>query len=90
MPARAAGQRPPTRVPTDLNGVVGVTAGASAPEELVDAIIARLDPRDGVEEIRITTEEEYFPPPRELRELLGHRRRRDVHPRRLRCRSPTR
>ncbi len=61
----------PDEVPTDLNGVVGVTAGASAPEELVDAIIARLDPRDGVEEIRITTEEEYFPPPRELRELLS-------------------
>jgi 4-hydroxy-3-methylbut-2-en-1-yl diphosphate reductase len=61
----------PDEVPTDLNGVVGVAAGASAPEELVDAIIARLDPRDGVEEIRITTEEEYFPPPRELRELLS-------------------
>ena len=58
-------------IPDDLSGTVGVTAGASAPEELVDAVIARLAPREGVEEVRITTEEEYFPPPRELRELLA-------------------
>ena len=49
---------------------MGVTAGASAPEELVDAVIARLAPVNGVEEVRITDEDEYFPPPRELRELL--------------------
>jgi 4-hydroxy-3-methylbut-2-enyl diphosphate reductase len=48
-----------------------VTAGASAPEELVESVIARLDPRRGVEEVRVTDEEEYFPPPRSLRELLG-------------------
>ncbi len=58
-------------LPADLSGTVGVTAGASAPEELVDAVIARLAPRQGVEEIRVTTEDEYFPPPRELRELLA-------------------
>jgi 4-hydroxy-3-methylbut-2-enyl diphosphate reductase len=58
-------------LPADLSGTVGVTAGASAPEELVDAVIARLAPRQGVEEIRVTTEDEYFPPPRELRELLS-------------------
>src|SRR5437588_5397406 len=58
-------------LPDDLSGTVGVTAGASAPEELVEAVIARLAPAEGVEEIRITTEEEYFPPPRELRELLS-------------------
>jgi 4-hydroxy-3-methylbut-2-enyl diphosphate reductase len=57
-------------LPDDLAGTVGVTAGASAPEELVEAVIARLAPRHGVEEVRITDEEEYFPPPRELRELL--------------------
>jgi 4-hydroxy-3-methylbut-2-enyl diphosphate reductase len=57
-------------VPDDLHGTVGVTAGASAPEELVEAVIARLDPSDGVEEVRITDEDEYFPPPRELRDLL--------------------
>ncbi|MGI8663212.1 MAG: 4-hydroxy-3-methylbut-2-enyl diphosphate reductase [Acidimicrobiales bacterium] len=61
----------PEEIPEDLTGVVGVTAGASAPEELVDSIIAKLSPSDGVEEVRITTEEEYFPPPRELRELLA-------------------
>jgi len=58
-------------LPDDLRGVVGVTAGASAPEELVDAVIARLSPRHGVEEVRVTTEDEYFPPPRELRDLLA-------------------
>jgi 4-hydroxy-3-methylbut-2-en-1-yl diphosphate reductase len=57
-------------LPDDLEGLVGVTAGASAPEELVEAVIARLAPRNGVEEIRITEEEEYFPPPRSLRDLL--------------------
>ncbi|HEX6569063.1 MAG TPA: 4-hydroxy-3-methylbut-2-enyl diphosphate reductase [Acidimicrobiales bacterium] len=57
-------------VPTDLHGTVGVTAGASAPEELVDAVIARLAPTEGVHEVRITDEDEYFPPPRELRDLL--------------------
>jgi len=61
----------PDELPDDLDGTVGVTAGASAPEELVNAVIARLAPVEGVEEVRITTEEEYFPPPRELRELLS-------------------
>lgn len=56
-------------LPDDLAGVVGVTAGASAPEELVDAVIARLAPRDGVEEVRVTEEDEYFPPPRNIRDL---------------------
>ncbi|MBU3690179.1 MAG: 4-hydroxy-3-methylbut-2-enyl diphosphate reductase [Acidimicrobiales bacterium mtb01] len=56
-------------LPGDLSGVVGVTAGASAPEELVDAVIARLSPSHGVEEVRITDEDEYFPPPRNLRDL---------------------
>jgi 4-hydroxy-3-methylbut-2-enyl diphosphate reductase len=54
-----------------LSGIVGVTAGASAPEELVEQVIAALSPRDGVEEVRVTDEEEYFPPPRSLRELLA-------------------
>ena len=56
-------------LPDDLRGTVGVTAGASAPEELVAAVIARLSPARGVEEVRITDEDEYFPPPRNLREL---------------------
>jgi 4-hydroxy-3-methylbut-2-enyl diphosphate reductase len=58
-------------LPDDLSGTVGVTAGASAPEELVEAVIARLAPAHGVEEIRITDEDEYFPPPRNLRDLLA-------------------
>jgi 4-hydroxy-3-methylbut-2-enyl diphosphate reductase len=60
----------PDELPDDLTGVVGVTAGASAPEDLVDSVIARLRPARGVEEVRITVEDEYFPPPRNLRELL--------------------
>ena len=56
-------------LPADLFGTVGVTAGASAPEELVNAVIARLAPSEGVTEIRITDEDEYFPPPRHLRDL---------------------
>jgi 4-hydroxy-3-methylbut-2-en-1-yl diphosphate reductase len=60
----------PEELPDDLSGTVAVTAGASAPEELVRAVIERLAPRNGVEEVRLTDEEEYFPPPRELRELL--------------------
>jgi len=59
-----------SEVPGDLRGTVGVTAGASAPDELVEAVVARLSPRDGVEEVRVTEEEEYFPPPPELRDLL--------------------
>ncbi|MFP3899840.1 MAG: 4-hydroxy-3-methylbut-2-enyl diphosphate reductase [Acidimicrobiia bacterium] len=61
----------PDEVPDDLAGTVGVTAGASAPEELVEAVIARLSPAEGVDEVRITDEDEYFPPPRELRDLLS-------------------
>lgn len=50
--------------------VVGVTAGASAPEEIVQAVIARLAPSAGVEVVDVTDEDEYFPPPRELRDLM--------------------
>ena len=58
-------------LPTGLNGVVGVTAGASAPEDLVRSVINHLSPTSGVEEVRVTDEDEYFPPPRNLRDLLG-------------------
>ncbi len=58
-----------SELPGDLFGTVGVTAGASAPEELVNEVTTRLAPRRGVEEVRITSEDEYFPPPRRLREL---------------------
>jgi 4-hydroxy-3-methylbut-2-enyl diphosphate reductase len=56
-------------VPDDLSGTVGVTAGASAPEELVEAIIARMAPTQGVFHERVTEEDEYFPPPRNIRDL---------------------
>ena len=60
----------PDEVPADLEGIVGVTAGASAPEELVRAVVDRIAPVNGVEQVRVTDEEEYFPPPPELRRLL--------------------
>ena len=59
-----------SELPDDLAGTVGVTAGASAPEALVEAVIARLQPRLGVTAVTVTVEDEYFPPPPELRELL--------------------
>lgn len=58
-----------SELPDDISGIVGVTAGASAPEELVDAVIARLAPRNGIELVRVTDEDEYFPPPRNIRDL---------------------
>jgi 4-hydroxy-3-methylbut-2-en-1-yl diphosphate reductase len=61
----------PEELPDDLDGIVGVTAGASAAEDVVAAVIKQLAPRNGVDEIRITEEDEYFPPPRNLRELLA-------------------
>jgi len=50
--------------------IIGVTAGASAPEDVVQAVIAKLAPTEGVELIHVTDEDEYFPPPRELRDLI--------------------
>ena len=51
-----------SELPGDLTGTVGVTAGASAPEALVEEVIAVLAPRLGVTELTVTTEDEYFPP----------------------------
>ena len=59
-----------SELPDDLSGTVGVTAGASAPEALVDAVVERLSPISGVEIAAVTIEAEYFPPPPELRDLL--------------------
>ena len=57
-------------IPSDLEGTIGVTAGASAPEELVRGVIERLAPARGVEELTVIDEDEYFPPPRSLRQIL--------------------
>ena len=46
-----------------------VTAGASAPETLVDAVVAALEPARR-EDLTVRDEDEYFPLPRDLRELL--------------------
>ncbi|HEV3280332.1 MAG TPA: 4-hydroxy-3-methylbut-2-enyl diphosphate reductase [Acidimicrobiales bacterium] len=59
-----------SELPDDLSGTVGVTAGASAPEALVRAVVDHLAPVHGVVSAPVTVEEEYFPPPPELRDLL--------------------
>jgi 4-hydroxy-3-methylbut-2-enyl diphosphate reductase len=59
-----------SELPDDLSGTIGVTAGASAPEALVQEVVAHLAPTEGVSVAPGITEEEYFPPPPELRELL--------------------
>ena len=51
-----------------------MTAGASAPEELVDEVISALAPATGVELVRVTEEDEYFPPPRNIRDLQARSR----------------
>ncbi len=60
----------PGELPDDLAGVVGVTAGASAPEWLIAEVVTQLAPRHGVEVVHTIDEDEYFPPPPELRDLL--------------------
>ncbi len=50
---------------------VGLTAGASAPEHLVQEVIEALAPRQGVELAHITDEDEYFPLPRQLRVFIA-------------------
>ena len=59
-----------SELPDDLSGVVAVTAGASAPESLVNEVLDYLNPRGGVTVDTVTVEDEYFPPPPELREML--------------------
>jgi 4-hydroxy-3-methylbut-2-enyl diphosphate reductase len=52
-----------SELPDDLSGTVGVTAGASAPEALVDAVVARLAPVHGVHRAPVTVEEAIGPGP---------------------------
>jgi 4-hydroxy-3-methylbut-2-enyl diphosphate reductase len=51
--------------------VVGVTAGASAPDQRVLAVIEAVSPTDGVEILSVTEEDEYFPLPPTLRSMVG-------------------
>lgn len=59
--------------PAWLRGVttVGVTAGASAPDGAVRAVIAAVAPEHGVETLTVTPEDEYFPPPPQLRAFVS-------------------
>lgn len=54
---------------TDVE-VVGVTAGASAPDHLVQEVIERVDPALGFEIWHTTEEAEYFPLPPQLRSFV--------------------
>jgi 4-hydroxy-3-methylbut-2-enyl diphosphate reductase len=58
--------------PVWLEGVtvVGLTAGASAPDHLVQEVINRLDPSAGFELWSSTDEKEYFPLPPQLRAFV--------------------
>jgi 4-hydroxy-3-methylbut-2-enyl diphosphate reductase len=58
-------------LPDDLEGTIGITAGASAAEDVVTRVVAKLDPRQGIETVHAIDEDEFFPAPPELRELLG-------------------
>lgn len=53
------------------HSVVGLTAGASAPEDAVAGVIRRLAPAAGVEFVGTGAEAEYFPPPPQLRSVLA-------------------
>ncbi len=50
--------------------VVGLTAGASAPDHLVQEVIEAVNPELGFELLRVTDEDEYFPLPPQLRSLI--------------------
>ena len=50
--------------------VVGLTAGASAPDHLIEQVIDRLDPSLGFELLKVTEEGEYFPLPPQLRAFV--------------------
>ena len=58
--------------PSWLEGaeVVGVTAGASAPDQRVQRVIDAVDPSEGTELVRVTEEDEYFPLPPQLRRFM--------------------
>ncbi len=50
--------------------IVGVTAGASAPDQRVQRVIDAVAPTEGTELVRVTEEDEYFPLPPQLRKFM--------------------
>ena len=50
--------------------VIGVTSGASAPDQRVQAVIKALEADSGVEAVRVIDEDEYFPLPSALRKFI--------------------
>ncbi|NOX23761.1 MAG: 4-hydroxy-3-methylbut-2-enyl diphosphate reductase [Actinobacteria bacterium] len=54
----------------DDHDVVGVTAGASAPDQRVQEVIAAINPTNGVDVLAVSDEDEYFPLPPSLRKLI--------------------
>ncbi len=54
----------------DDDDLVGVTAGASAPDQRVRAVIEAVAPGGAVEIVRVTDEDEYFPLPPRLRTFV--------------------
>lgn len=61
-------------LPDDLAGTVAVTAGASTPHRVVDAVIERLDPHGRAEVVRVATERvQAFPVPATVRHLVQER-----------------
>jgi 4-hydroxy-3-methylbut-2-enyl diphosphate reductase len=50
--------------------IVGVTAGASAPDQRVQRVIEAVNPSEGTELVRVTEEDEYFPLPPQLRKFM--------------------
>ncbi len=54
----------------DGHETIGVTAGASAPDQRVQSVIDRINPSRGVDLVRVTKEDEYFPLPPALRKLI--------------------
>jgi 4-hydroxy-3-methylbut-2-enyl diphosphate reductase len=53
------------------SAVVGVTAGASAPDHLIEEVIDYLSPSSGVQLVNVVDEDEYFPLPPQLRTMLS-------------------
>jgi 4-hydroxy-3-methylbut-2-enyl diphosphate reductase len=58
----------PDELPADLHGVVGVSSGASTPDDQLAAVVAALSPSGEFEVLPAIEEETVFPLPRELRD----------------------